>query len=177
MSSYRFTQLLATATNPYVWDDSAKYINTPIITLDLFGAEEQPITVQELANDITIDISVDATKMRANRISFPLAQKDALSYHKFNVRSNFSSVHMIVVPENASIEMECYIRFGDNPSDIEYDFNITLPRNVSDFVDPSETILAHELSFTIFLPPEYIQQYGPGLYYIGIRPVCKLLDI
>lgn len=162
---------MSSKTNPYVWDYSAKYINTPVLTLNLYDNEGKEIEVKNLTHTIAIDIIVDSSKLKISQINFPLTSKETLSYHYFTVRSNMSSVHVVVKPEDPETKLECYLGIGRQPTLQSYDSNFTIPHELMyDVPDPH---LKEELEHTIFLPPEFVKEKGIGAYYLGVRPVCE----
>ncbi|XP_062619009.1 polycystin-1-related protein-like [Saccostrea cucullata] len=168
-TSYVDSKVLSSKTNPYVWDSSAKFINTPVLTLNLYDSDGQEIAVKNLNDNITIDISVDSSKLKISEINFPLTSREKLSYHFFTVRSNMSSVHIIVKPEDPETKLECYVGIGRQPTIDDYDSNFTIPRELAYSVEDAS--LRDELEHTIFLSPEYVQERGIGNYYLGVRPV------
>ncbi|KAK3091662.1 hypothetical protein FSP39_021645 [Pinctada imbricata] len=168
--SYIDTKILSSISNPYVWDDSAKFIGTPVLTLDLYKSNEERVQIQDLETDIVIDITTVPSVAKITRTSFPIMDKTSLSYHSFDVRSNFSSVHILVEPEDMGRSVKCYVKFDRVPSESDFDFNVSIPRDVSGILDQPDADLEEELRYTIFLSPEFIQQYGPGTYYLGLIP-------
>jgi hypothetical protein len=127
--------------------------------------------VKNLNDSFTIDINIDDSRLRRSQINFPLTSMEKLSYHYFTVRSNMSSVHIFVKPEDPETRLECYIGIGRQPTIEDYDSNFTIPQELTDSV--SDANLRQELEHTIFLAPEYVQERGIGEYYLGVRPVCK----
>lgn len=127
--------------------------------------------MKNLNDSITIDINIDDSKLRRSQINFPLTSKETLSYHYFTVRSNMSSVHIVIKPEDPETRLECYIGIGRQPTVNSFDSNFTIPRKLTySILDEN---LRQELEHTIFLAPEYVQEKGIGAYYLGVRPVCK----
>jgi hypothetical protein len=69
-------------------------------------------------------------------------------------------------------KLEVFVKFGDFPSITDYDWNTTIPHEVTETVDNND--LYEEIANRVFLSQDYVRQNGGGLYYIGIRAEGKM---
>ncbi|KAK3612419.1 hypothetical protein CHS0354_032020 [Potamilus streckersoni] len=158
--------------NPYVWDISAKFINTPVISLDLFNDTGGKISVQEISEPIEIDVSVDPLTIRVQYVDGDYADNQTMKYHLFRVRSNFSSVNVIIKPTSTNASFVIYVTYGRYPSENDYDLSEVIPKavplNFSSIKENMRNRVEDEKKYTVHIPVSFIQQFGTGIYYIGI---------
>lgn len=169
---FTLLQVLSSKTNPYIWDPTAKFINSPVLTLDIYRDEGEVITVEHLEDRIVIDIDVDSSALNTETFTLALDNSDMLYFHSFQVRSNDSTLAILIDPREINRKLEVFVKFGDFPSITDYDWNTTIPHNVTETVDNND--LYEELANRVFLSQDYVRQNGGGLYYIGIRAEGKM---
>lgn len=162
-------QVLSSQTNPYIWDATAKYINSAIVTMDIYGDQGQIINVTNLQEDIVIDISVDSSALNVQTFTLDVDNSDSLYFHSFSVRSNDSVLSILIESGEINRKLEVFVKFGDFPSVVDHDWNITIPHSVTETLEKSNIDMFEELSHRVFLSQEYVRQHGEGIYFIGLR--------
>lgn len=55
--------------NPFLWSDSAKYINTAVVSLDIVDSSGVTVSVSNLTTPIQLDITVDASKTILHQVT------------------------------------------------------------------------------------------------------------
>ena len=123
--------------------------------------------VDNLEDNIVIDISVDSSVLNVESFSLPMDNSENLYFHSFRVRSNDSVLSILIDPGELDRKLEVYIKYGDFPTTVNFDWNTTIPHEAMETIDNSA--LKAELEHRVFLTQEYVRQHGPGTYYIGLR--------
>ena len=163
--------MIVSQTNPFTWDDSAALINSQILNLE-FTSEGQSLPISNLTEPITIDINSNST---------PTAQdidvNDTAVYnHVINITSPQSSMQIIITTANQT-KLEVFGKIGGSASPDEYDFNVTLPRDLdNEPLAASSSELREELENTVVVPVDLIRNSSSGdVLYLAIRKWGKLV--
>ncbi|XP_076075764.1 polycystin-1-like protein 2 [Mytilus galloprovincialis] len=175
-STYVDVKVLSSQTNPYIWDATAKYINSAIVTMDIYGDQGQIINVTNLQEDIVIDISVDSSALNVQTFTLDVDNSDSLYFHSFSVRSNDSVLSILIESGEINRKLEVFVKFGDFPSVVDHDWNITIPHSVTETLEKSNIDMFEELSHRVFLSQEYVRQHGEGIYFIGLRGEVNITE-
>ena len=159
--------------NPFTWDDSASLINSQVLNLE-FTSEGHSLPISNLTEPITIDINSNNT---------PTAQEidvnDTVIYsHVINITSPQSSMQIIIKTANQT-KLEVFGKFGITVSPDEYDFNVTLPRDLdNDTLMALSSELREELESTVVVPVDLIRNSSEGdALYLAIRKWGKHLKM
>ena len=170
--------------NPFIWDESADFIKSKVLTLAFTDSEGSEIDVKNTPEPFIIDINTDdSNRPIAISVKPKVRNDEPLMYTTAKIPSNQSSLHIIIFPQDGSpdVPMDVYVRHDRLPTLEEYDLFVKLPRdpNKDDLdKDKFDDQLVKELEHTVFISPEHVQKYGSnGVYYIGIRPSCKYLRL
>ncbi|XP_071106159.1 polycystin family receptor for egg jelly-like [Haliotis cracherodii] len=171
------TKFVTSQLNPYVWDNSADSVNSPILTMNLYDSGGDEVKVNKLDADIIIDIG--ATGNGSNKVAVHpvLTGNESMVYHTWSVSGNDSeTLRITVIPDMANVTLELYIRNGTFPTESEFDLYYQLPRdiNASGFDDPA---LEEELRYTILITGEEQATLGNGTFHIGIKEQVNISTI
>lgn len=157
--------MIVSQTNPFSWDDSAALINSQILNLE-FTTEGQSLPISNLTEPIAIDINSNST---------PTAQEidvndTAIHSHVINITSPQSSMQIIITTTNQT-KLEVFGKIGVSASPDEYDFNVTLPRDLdNETLAASSSELREELQNTVVVPVDLIRNSSKGdALYLAIR--------
>ncbi|XP_067671591.1 polycystin-1-like [Haliotis asinina] len=163
------TKFVTSQLNPYVWDNSADSVNSPILTMNLYDSGGDEVKVDNLDSNIIIDIGAvgnDSNKVFVHPV---LTGNETMVYHTWGVSGNNSeNLRITVIPQSANVTLELYIRNGTFPTETEFDLFYQVPRevNATELGDPA---LEEELSYTIFVTGEEQSTVGNGTFYIGVK--------
>lgn len=135
--------------------------------MDIYGDEGKQIAVANLTEDIAIDIEIDSIMLSKQTHNLVIDNSDTLTFHSFKVRNNDSILIILINPFDLQRKLEVFVKYGDFPSVIDYDWNTTIPHSAD--VEVGNYDLREEMTHRVFLGQDYIRRHGPGQYYIGIR--------
>ena len=156
-------------TNPFTWDDSASLINSRVLNLE-FTSEGQPLLITNLSEPITIDINSNSTPT-AQDID---ANDTAIYNHVISITSPQSAMQIIITTTNQT-KLDVFGKMGISASPDEYDFYVTLPRDLDDdTLTASSSELREELEKTVAVPVDLLRNSSEGdVLYLAIRKWSK----
>ncbi len=152
------------------------------MSLEFSSDKGETIEIQETANLINIDINHDA-KYHAKSVELQpvIPTNQTMYYYVIKIRSADSSVNIIIRPNNTDDKYSIYVRFDKPPTFETFDLNTTIPHALDEETFRNITLnvdLLDELNYTVFLPPELIQERSENLtVYVGFAPYGELLNV
>ncbi|XP_053393414.1 polycystin-1-like [Mercenaria mercenaria] len=157
--------------NPFLWSDNARFVGSPVVSLDLVDSTGEQIVVRNISEPIVIDILVDSTAVTASHIQAIIPDSEDMQHHRVKIRSNQSDMHIVIHPENITVQLEIYIKYETPPTLLDYDILDILPHEVEDLgnVTNLSKSIVQELAYTIVIPAGVIQEHGIGWWYVGVR--------
>lgn len=163
-----FLQFLRAKSNPYKWDPSSMYINSDIVSLDLYSPDGSAIQISNISQDISFDIEVKYDSPLSS-VNLDSTFNKSISIHSLEVPTVENSLLLLVKPESANVSLDVLIRHKLPPTDTEYDLIFTVPNQLSSDKNTSDS------DYTVFVTPEQVKRLGNGTYFIGIRAFCTYL--
>eukprot|EP00106_Octopus_bimaculoides_P013343 XP_014780785.1 PREDICTED: polycystic kidney disease protein 1-like 2 [Octopus bimaculoides] len=163
------TKFLRAKSNPYRWDPTSMYINSDVVSLDLYSPDGSAIPVSNISQDISIDIEVKYDSPLSS-VTLNSTFNKSISIHSLEVPTVENSLLLLVKPELANVSLDVLIRHKLPPTDTEYDLFFTVP------IQPSNDQNTSDSDYTVFVTSEQVKQLGNGTYFIGIRPFSELTE-
>ena len=134
--------------NLFTWSETSKQINSYTVALNLKDSQQKPLNTSKFKSDVEIFIPRNTEPLSAGNRSYliPLTDNEFIQYHRIEMPSSNFSIHAVIRPVNASVELKVLLSFGERPQPDKFDFNWTLPdlsscsfkRNVSTMAAPSD---------------------------------------
>ncbi|CAI9719574.1 polycystic kidney disease 1-like 2 [Octopus vulgaris] len=163
------TKFLRAKSNPYRWDPTSMYINSDVVSLDLYSSDGSTIQVSNISQDISFDIEVKYDSPLSS-VTLNSTFNKSISIHSLEVPTVENSLLLLVKPESANVSLDVLIRHKLPPTDTEYDLFFTVP------IQPSNDKNTSNSDYTVFVTSEQVKQLGNGTYFIGIRPFSELTE-
>ena len=162
--------MLSISFNPYTWDGTKERVASDVVTLKLKNNKRELIKVSNLSEDIVI---VTPLKPDENftKIKNYFTRDDNLLFHVIEVRFENTWLMLEIKPQDPTVHMFVYMRFGQQPTTQDYDLNATISHGekcvwVLSAHDKSEGQTVCSLN-----PHEPIQFLAerPGKYFLGLK--------
>ena len=117
--------MLSISFNPYTWDGTKERVASDVVTLKLKNNKRELIKVSNLSEDIVI---VTPLKPDENftKIKNYFTRDDNLLFHVIEVRFENTWLMLEIKPQDPTVHMFVYMRFGQRPTTQDYDLNATL---------------------------------------------------
>ena len=120
-------QMLSIPFNPFTWDDTRKRVASDVLALDLKDDARKLIKVSDLLKDIVI-----VTPLEPEQISLQIpqyfTQNDNLRFHQIDVEYENTLIMLEITPQDASMSLFVYMRYGQRPTTQVHDLNATISK-------------------------------------------------
>ncbi|KAJ7370174.1 hypothetical protein OS493_033799 [Desmophyllum pertusum] len=164
------TQMLSIPFNPYTWDSTKQRVNSDVLALDLKDETRKLIKVSNLTSDVII-----VTPLKPQTVSLENPQyftkNDDLRFHEIDVKYDNTLIMLEITPDETSINLFVYMRYGQRPTTQEHDLNVTVSKNERCVWTPSAHDRnggATECSVNPLTPIETLAKQ-PGKYFLGVQ--------
>ncbi|KAI8510793.1 hypothetical protein Bbelb_117090 [Branchiostoma belcheri] len=153
--------------NPYVWDESAKDINSSVVDIELKQPGRGTLKVKDLSEDITVVLKNAPDMFSAPRlVKYSPFPNDTMVFRTFSARRNqsYGVLVSLVAPYPGAV---MYGKLGDFPNETDYDFKKEF--SWDDFI--AKTVLPHgdvHITYTV-LQPDTAGDKGTEEYTIGLQ--------
>ena len=164
--------MLSIPFNPYTWDGTEKRVNSDVLALDLKDDSRKLIKVSNLSNDIIIITPLKPQTVFVENSKY-FTPGDNLRFHEIDVEHENTLITVEITPDEASIILFVYLRYGQRPTTQEHDLNATVSRSEMCVWSPG----AHgkkdgktkcSLKRLIGTPIETLVK-RPGKYFLGVK--------
>lgn len=115
--------------NPFTWDNAtSKTVSSNVVDINL--QTNMNLSTSNLTEDFSITIVRDATQFPEPEAFFlkpgsentTTKTKEYLKYHRFERKSNFTSINFEMRPEDPGIHFVVYLKKGERPDIAKRDF-------------------------------------------------------
>lgn len=162
--------MLSIPFNPYTWDSTKQRVNSDVLALDLKDETRKLIKVSNLTSDVII-----VTPLKPQTVSLENPQyftkNDDLRFHEIDVKYDNTLIMLEITPDETSINLFVYMRYGQRPTTQEHDLNVTVSKNERCVWTPSAHDRnggATECSVNPLTPIETLAKQ-PGKYFLGVQ--------
>ncbi|XP_068248147.1 uncharacterized protein [Palaemon carinicauda] len=158
--------------NPFVWGSGASNLKSSVVSLTLGDGNGNDLEIKDTDEDIFIDVDIDPSNVPEAVEFSPFVRRDATwdNTHVINVANNSSAIYLVIRPDSNNVTFEVLIRFGERADDDNYDFAYQIPRNLSEEgLDDLSPELEEEMTYSIFVSPEFIDYHGSGDYFVRVK--------
>ena len=118
--------MLSFSFNPYTWDSTKERVGSDVVTLQLKDNDSKLIKVSNLTEDIVIVTPLKLQKISASEKSWYFTKNDDLRFHEINVKYENTLLMLEIKPQDPTVHLFVYMRFGQRPTTQEYDLNATI---------------------------------------------------
>ncbi|RMX54592.1 hypothetical protein pdam_00023671 [Pocillopora damicornis] len=123
-TSFVDTQMLSMSFNPYTWDSTKERVDSDVLFLDLKDNRSELLEVSSLPDDIVIVIPSKPRTM-PNELWY-FTTDDDLRFHEITVKYENTLIQVEVKPQEPTVHLFVYFRFGQRPTIRNYDLNATI---------------------------------------------------
>ena len=60
--------------NPFLWSDSARYIDTAVVSLDIVDSEGETVSISNLSTPVQLDMKVDSSQAQLHQVKVRVAR-------------------------------------------------------------------------------------------------------
>ncbi|KAK7065489.1 hypothetical protein SK128_007199 [Halocaridina rubra] len=171
-------KVLSMSENPYVWGGGADTLKSSVISLTLGDGKGNDMEIRDTEEDIIIEVAIDPANAPEAVEFSPFVRRDATwdATHIITVANNNSAIYLVLRPACDNATYEVLLRYGERADEENYDLYYEIPRNISgeDTEDMSPE-LVDEMSYAIFVSPDFIEYYGTGDYYLRVKQYEQLI--
>ena len=118
--------MLSFSFNPYTWDGTKERVGSDVVTLQLKKNDSELIKVSNLTEDIVIVTPLKLQKISASEKSWYFTKNDDLRFHEINVKYENTLLMLEIKPQDPTVHLFVYMRFGQRPTTQNYDLNATI---------------------------------------------------
>ena len=118
--------MLSFSFNPYTWDGTKERVGSDVVTLQLKNNDSELIKVSNLTEDIVIVTPLKLQKISASEKSWYFTKNDDLRFHEINVKYENTLLMLEIKPQDPTVHLFVYMRFGQRPTTQNYDLNATI---------------------------------------------------
>lgn len=158
--------------NPYTWHSTKERVNSDVLVLNLKNDNNEMLEVSSLDEEIVIVVPLKPQTPSKEK-SWYFIKKDELRFHEINVTHKNTLLILEILPQDPTVHLLVYMRFGQRPTTQEYDLNATISHSGNCVWKPTaqgkkegET----ECSLNPLTPIEALAK-RPGKYYLGFLSV------
>ena len=112
--------------NPYTWDATKERVGSDVVTLHLKNNDSELIKVSDLTEDIIIITPLKLQQILATEKSWYFTKNDDLRFHEINVKYENTLLMLEIKPQDPTVHLFVYMRFGQRPTTQDYDLNATI---------------------------------------------------
>ena len=118
--------MLSFSFNPYTWDATKERVSSDVVTLHLKNNDSKLIKVSNLTEGIVIVTPLKLQKISASEKSWYFTKNDDLRFHEVNVKYENTLLMLDIKPQDPTVHLFVYMRFGQRPTTQNYDLNATI---------------------------------------------------
>lgn len=162
--------MLSFCFKPYTWDVTKERVDSDLLSLKLKGEKNEQIKISNLSEDIII---VTPLTLLQNFTEKPwyFTRSDDLRIHVNNVKYENTLLMLDIKPQNPTVHLFAYLRFGHRPTVQDYELNTTISHNekcvwILSTHGRSEGQTVCSLSP---LAPIKMMARRPGKYFLGLK--------
>ncbi|XP_066966740.1 serine-rich adhesin for platelets-like [Macrobrachium rosenbergii] len=158
--------------NPFVWGSGASNLRSAVVSLTLGDGKGNDLEIKDTDEDIIIEVDIDPANVPEPVEFSPFVRRDATwdNTHVINVANNNSAIYLVLRPDSDNATFEVLIRYGERADDVNYDLAYQIPRNLSEEdVDDLSPEDEDEMTYSIFVSPDFIEYHGTGDYYVRVK--------
>ncbi|KAI8494931.1 hypothetical protein Bbelb_275360 [Branchiostoma belcheri] len=161
------TVVMSNPTNPFTFDDSAKAVTSPVVTMNFMSSNGSNVGVKGISTNISITIE--------NRMSGGSGEPKNITWWKSNSNDTYvmkakvpnegNALIFGLVPNQPDLDFDVYVRFAKPPTREDYDFVAQVPGLTEEELFD---IGGHGVpdTFLVFVPNYIVAE--PGFYYFAI---------
>ena len=118
-------QMLSIPFNPFTWVRTSERVYSDVLTLDLKDDKRKNIKVSHLSSDIFMRIPL---KDQINVLEYPhfFTKNGTSRFHKIKIDHENTLLQLEITPEDATVNLLIFMRFGDRPTNQVHDLNGTV---------------------------------------------------
>ena len=162
--------MLSIPFNPYTWDSTKQLVKSDVLALDLKDETRKVIEVANLSKSIIIVTPLKPQTLSLQKPRY-FTNSDNLRFHEIVVEYKNTLIMLEITPNEASINLFVYMRYGQRPTLREHDLNATVSNKRSCVWTSS----AHgkkdgktECSLNQLSPIQTLAE-RPGTYFLGVQ--------
>ena len=158
--------MLSFSFNPYTWDSTKERVGSDVVTLQLKNNDSKLIKVSNLTEDIVIVTPLKLQKISASEKSWYFTKNDDLRFHEINVKYENTLLMLEIKPQDPTVHLFVYMRFGQRPTTQDYDLNATISHDEKCvwMLSAGQTVCSLNPNATIQVLAE-----RPGKYFLGLK--------
>ena len=155
--------------NPYTWDSTKERVDSEVLFLDLKDNKSELLEVSSLPDDIVIVIPSKPRTMPKELWYF--TTDDDLRFHEITVKYENTLIQVEVKPQEPTVHLFVYLRFGQRPTTQNYDLNATISQNGQCVWTASAHDKKERQPECSSNPPTPIATLArhPGKYFLGVK--------
>ncbi|CAH1244449.1 PKD1 [Branchiostoma lanceolatum] len=164
-------KVMSLPTNPFIWDESASSINSPVVSLAFQGSDGNELAMDNMEEPFEIRINNSPEKVPIPRRFDPPSPPDESEeenfYYDYEPAADMDyAFHMIDVPRSDNAIR--VIILGDYPSSSEFNASGIIPREVelNGTFTPEEL---KEIRYSVMVPEDMV--YSNVSWYLAIQEI------
>lgn len=170
-----FLQMLTFQVNPYVWTNRSKTIRSSVVKVELKNDDGSQLNISGLSHPIELFIPEKMQKEDiANYtqdhlfVKRPSNDPSFLRYHKIEIKSEFESAFVKIIPQNNSF-LDVFVSIGVRPTPSNYTFRTRIPdfSSCRTYGDRTGGLNCTDSPFLFSLSSNVTGDIG--VHFIGIR--------
>ena len=107
--------------NPFIWDDSASFVTSPVIKLSIKNQDDADLDIVTSGSEPMINAELPAEFQTSKAEWTEPGDNDTMTFHTMNLTQDGSSVILQINAENKSITYNIFVKYGGRPSLEEFD--------------------------------------------------------
>ena len=161
--------MLSMSFNPYTWDSTKERVDSEVLFLDLKDNKSELLEVSSLPDDIVIVIPSKPRTLPKELWYF--TTDDDLRFHEITVKYENTLIQVEVKPQEPTVLLFVYLRFGQRPTTQNYDLNATISQNGQCVWTASAHDKKERQPECSSNPPTPIATLArhPGKYFLGVK--------
>ena len=161
--------MLSMPFNPFTWDRTSQRVHSDVLTLDLKDDKRKMIQVSKLSSDVFIEIPLKNTSNSQENQHF-FIKNETSRFHEINVDFEDTLMQLEITPENETVNLFIFMRFGHRPTTQEHDLNGTVSSNERCIWTRIQGKMEGQRGCSSNgLTPIQILAKRPGKYYLEVR--------
>ncbi|XP_078695242.1 uncharacterized protein LOC144924161 [Branchiostoma floridae x Branchiostoma belcheri] len=178
-------KVMSLPTNPFIWDESASSINSPVVSLAFQGSDGNELAINNMDEPFEIKINNSPEKVpKPKRFDPPNPPDDSeeknfyydyspevdmdYAFHVIDVPRSNNAIRAVIRPGDPKMLLMAYLRVGDYPSSSDFNVSGIIPREI----DMNGTFTREELEeirHSVMVPEEIV--YTNISWYLAIQEI------
>ncbi|KAI8498800.1 hypothetical protein Bbelb_232530 [Branchiostoma belcheri] len=178
-------KVMSLPTNPFIWDESASSINSPVVSLAFQGSDGNELAINNMDEPFEIRINNSPEKVPKPKRFDPPSPPDEseeenfyydyspevdmdYAFHVIDVPRSNNAIRAVIRPGDPKMLLMAYVRVGDYPSSSDFNVSGIIPReiNMNGTFTPAEL---EEIRHSVMVPEEIV--HTNISWYLAIQEI------